>query len=227
MKKQLTIILMLLLTLTIVYAHQPRIVFDKKTSSENPIMITEPEISRAYYGELKGKQDYYMIIYNKPFSLYLNILTPYNLENNKKDFFVEVRDDYNRQVLLIDGTQSEWKLFYESFARDYYMQGPEARMNLSSGMYYINVSSTDNRGKYTLAIGEIESFPLNEIFKTYYTVPKIKTGFFGKPLYKSFFNIVGLAMLTTLIIIIAIIILLAKIFRKKKKKRPIKQLVGY
>lgn len=219
MKILRTTIILTLLLVSIAEAHQPRIVYNRENSQSSPIIVNDPETSKAYYGELKGEQDYYMIYSKKPFNLYLNILSPYKLEDNQEDFSAEVRDYTNRQVMLIDGTKGEWKLFYEPFGRDYYMQGPEARKEVNAGLYYINVSNTNNQGKYSLAIGEKETFPLNEIFKTFYTVPKIKKEFFGKPWYMGIINTVGLAMLITLIVIIFLIWLMVKLHKIRKKKK--------
>ncbi len=146
---------------------------------------------------------------------------------NRKDFFVEVRDFENRRVTFLDGTQVEWKLYYEEFARDYYMMGPELRRNLEEGIYYMNISSSDNTGKYTLAIGEKESFPPGEILKTFISVPKIKMQFFGKPWYKSLTNVVGISMLIILLAIITLIVFIVRIHRvTKRKPNPPKQLTS-
>jgi len=225
MKRLLATLTLIIILCTTAYAHQPRIVYDRNNNAENPILITQPETSRAYYGELKGQEDNYMIISSEPFKLYLNILTPYKLDENRKDFIIEVRDFENRKILTLDGTQAEWKLYFEKFARDYYMRGPETSMELKGGIYYMKVFNNNNQGKYSLAVGEKETFPLNEIFKTYYTMPRIKTEFFNQPWYKVYLNYVGIALAITLAIIIAIILVLKKTFGKKKKaKIPPKRL---
>ncbi len=226
MKILRTTIILTLLLIGIAEAHQPRIVYDRENTGTNPILITAPETSRAYYGELKGREDNYMIINDDAFMLYLNILTPFKLQDNRKDFFVEVRDFNNRQVLLVDGTKAEWNLYFEEFGRDYYLKGPEERKELPGGIYYMNISSTDNQGKYTLAIGEEESYPINEVFRAYYTVPKIKREFFGERYYKLFLNPVGFAAAITLIILLFIIWFgfrlrkIAKQRRIQEKKLP-------
>lgn len=204
-------------------AHQPRIVFDKQNSDENTI-ITDPETSKAYYGELKGREDHYMITSEKWFTLYINILTPYNLEGSREDFNVEVRDFENRQVMLLKGEDHKWVLYFEKFAGDYYMKGPEAGKEIKGGIYYMNVSSKDNRGKYALAVGEKESFPLNEILPAYYTIPRLKTEFFNQPWYTSYLNYAGIAMATTLAVVITAATILIRTLRKKKSKIPIKKL---
>lgn len=217
--KTAVMLLTLLFLVNYAYAHQPRIIFDRVNSENNPIIVKDPEVSKAYYGELKGT-DNYIIKSDEDFKLYLNILVPYSLEYNK-DFFVEARDFTNRQVLFLNGEDYEWKLFHEPFGNDNYMMGPEARINLSEGMYYINVSG---EGKYSLAIGEEEKFTVIEIIKTFYTVPKIKTEFFGTSLPMAFYNIVGLAMLITLVIIIVVIMIFVKVFKKKRVIKPPKRL---
>ncbi len=225
MKRLLATLILTIILCTTAYAHQPRIVYDRNNNADNLIIITQPEISRAYYGELKGEQDNYMIITKEPFKLYLNILTPYSLNENRKDFMIEVRDFENRQILILDGTQAEWSLYFEEFARDYYMKGPEKRIDLKAGIYYMNLGNTDNQGKYLLAVGEKESFPLNEILKTYYTIPRIKMEFFNQPWYMVYINFVGIALAITMAIITAILLLLKKLFGKKKKEKiPIKRL---
>jgi len=216
LSKGIIIFLTLLFLMNYATAHQPRVVFERVNTEENPIIVKDPETSKAYYGELKESTDNYIIKSDQPFTLYLNILVPYSM-NYKEDFIVEARDYTNREILTLNGEDYEWKLFHEPFGNDNYMQGPEARINLSEGIYYINVSSTDNRGKYSLAIGERETFPLNEIIKTFCTIPKIKTKFFGGTFISSFYNFMGLAMLITLLVIILIIAVLVKVFKKKKR----------
>ena len=51
-------------------SHQPRIVSEEMTQIENP------EVSQAFYAELKGKSDYYQIESEEPFKLYVGILVP-------------------------------------------------------------------------------------------------------------------------------------------------------
>jgi hypothetical protein len=51
------------------------------------------------------------------------------------------------------------------------------------GIYTIRVNNPDNQGKYSLAIGKRESFPIKEILNTYKVLPELKMVFFGKPWY--------------------------------------------
>jgi hypothetical protein len=104
------------------------------------------------------------------------------------------KDKSITQVFLLDGTKSQWKSFYEPFGGDYYLQGPEARENLTNVTYYIKVSSPSNQGKYSLAIGEEESFPPAETLNAFFLLPIIKQQFFGEPVVFSFLEFLGIIL---------------------------------
>jgi hypothetical protein len=59
MKKKLLFSCTLLLFFGFSFAHQPRIVFDQVHNETNPIIVTSPEISQAFYGNLHGQEDIY------------------------------------------------------------------------------------------------------------------------------------------------------------------------
>jgi hypothetical protein len=185
-----------------------------QNSEGNPIVIEDPEISKAYYGELKGSSDYYKIVSDKPFSLYLNILVPDIPVENERRFSVEVKDIAGKQILFIDGTDSTWEKFYEPFGGDNYLQGPETRLNVSQGTYHIRVFNSNNVGKYSLAVGEIESFPPIEVLKTIFILPLLKQEFFNQSLLVSFLNIAGLSILIIFAVITVSVILVLRRLRK-------------
>lgn len=200
------------------HAHQPRIAFGSRHTEKNPIIVEKPEISKAYYGELRGEPDYYKISSEKPFNLYLNILAP-----DEKGARTDTRVDlilYGRKVFTLAADPKDWKIFYEHFARDSYVRGPEFHSALGEGVYLVKVYNSDNMGKYALAIGDIESFPIDETIKTAFTLPSIKRHFFNKPAYTAFLNPVGLFLLTELLIALAIAGVAAFAFRFLRKKFP-------
>ena len=93
--KKYVILLLFLLLVFVVVAHQPRI-----TDSED-IIVKEPEISKAYYGNLEGNPHIYVINSDKNFNLYVNILVP-NIEDIDKSAVREaVMDFFMRDLLLI------------------------------------------------------------------------------------------------------------------------------
>ena len=146
-------LLSLLLFAMTALAHQPRMV------TGDTIMVEKPEVSQAFYAELHGSPQTYEIVADRAFDLYLQLTVP-KVANAKVNFTVRVLRD-NHFLHLLDGTTTHWKPFYEPFAGDTYLQGPEYEDTAASaGHYKIVVSSPDNRGKYVLAIGKTESFTL-------------------------------------------------------------------
>ena len=70
--------LILLLSFMIIFeskAHQPKLI-KYSPSLESPHEVIYPEISKAYYGKLKGESHYYRIKSNKDFLFYAGILSP-------------------------------------------------------------------------------------------------------------------------------------------------------
>lgn len=72
----LGIVLIIFLSINSLNAHQPRLETGKFVSLENPIIVENPEISQAFYGELEGNPDYFQIKSDQPFQLYVNLLVP-------------------------------------------------------------------------------------------------------------------------------------------------------
>jgi hypothetical protein len=219
MDKRWGIVVLVLLLSSAVFAHQPRVVLDAHSSFEEPISIDDPNISKAYYGELKGAPDYYVISSDVPFRLYVNILTPDIEGYNRTDFSVEV--SYGTMpLMLLDGTKQAWSVFYEEYGQDYYLKGPEETADLPEGVYYIKVYSSDNTGRYSLAVGEEESFSAGETLNALVQVPVIKQGFFGKDFLESHMNMSGLVLLgLPLAAILLMLFLIVKVKKRRKKKK--------
>jgi len=207
-----TLFLIILITFCAVtaLAHQPRIV--QEASQDNPVIVNDPEVSKAYYAELTGTPHYYKIQTDKTIRFYVNILTP-EAEGGRPDFLINLFKD-EKQIVTIQG--NTWKPYYEEFARDDYWQGPEYESQLEPGTYYIVVSGEKNTGKYALAIGKVESFPIKEIIRTIYLLPTLKTWFFGKSLLTAYFNIVGVLLLLVFVLLF-IMVTLTIWYRKKTK----------
>jgi hypothetical protein len=199
------------------YAHQPRISFGAKHSPLDPVVIKKPEVSRAYYGRLTGEPDYYRIDSRAPYQLYLNILVP-DLRDSRLDMSVDVISD-NKTLLSMKGKGYKWERFFEPFARDNYLKGPELDWRLRQGTYFIKVYNKGNIGKYSLAVGSIESFPIHEVIKMAFTLPAIKADFFNKPAYSAFLTPVGLMMLIYLMIAIGLVFGGVSVARKYLARR--------
>jgi hypothetical protein len=197
---------------SLVFAHQPRLVKVEET------IVKNPEISQAFYGELKGNSHIFIIESDSVFKFYAGILVPDAPDANKGISVLIKRDD--EIISLLDGSNFEWKKFHEEFANDDYLWGPEYRdPEASAGKYVIEVFSSENKGKYSLAIGEAEQFPLPEIINTVITLPQIKSDIFGKSMLTSFFNPIGLFIFGPVIGVIVIILLIIFVVKKIKKRR--------
>lgn len=158
-----------------IFAHQPRI------TDKDVTIVTEAEVSKAYYGILSDKPHTYKINESKPFILYVNILVP-DIENQKKDLSVVIIKDGNAHnpLAVLDGRKFKWEKFWEEFGRDWYWKGPEYKSPASAGQYEIIVSSSNKDTKYSLAIGEREDFNAQESLNALTLIPKLKSNFFNE-----------------------------------------------
>jgi hypothetical protein len=172
MNLSIALLLPVFLLPTITSAHQPRI------ATENPIIVTSPEVSKAYYGTLLGEPALYSITSDKPFALYVGVLVP-DIVGQKKDVSAVIFKD-GEQLALLDSTDFEWKKFFEPFGHDTYWQGPEYKAQADAGTYEIRVTSAQNDSKYSLAIGEIEAFDFKETANALTLIPQLKKDFFNK-----------------------------------------------
>ena len=216
------------------FAHQPRINYTN--SVPGFISLTEigdPLVSKAYYAELDGKFELYEFSLEEESEFYFNILVP-DIQDVSTDFSADLvrkiketetpeelgimLGENDNLVARLDGINYKWTSFYEEFAGDDYLKGPEMNLKLGTGTYLIKVYSPDNVGKYVLATGDIESFPIDEIIHTVKTLPTLKTDFFGKPAYTAFTNLVGLFLGVSLLVMAALVVFVYFAGRKILKK---------
>ena len=184
---------------------------DVNSSMSNPIVVKNPEISQAWYGNLKGQPDYYMISSDKPFELFANILVPQSPGISSDFVSAQITDSSGKTLALLGGNQSSWTPMFEEFGGDYYLQGPTFDQNVSAGTYYIKVFNQNNTGKYSLATGAIEAFPPDESLKALISIPMLKEQIFGKPITALFFEFVGIILaLGTLMVLFAMLIMSRK-----------------
>jgi len=198
-------------------AHQPNFVNKVKE-----IEISNPEISQAFYGFLDNEPVTYSINSDSPFKLYVGLLTP-DLVDQQNDLFANIFDNKGNKIADLDGTTNFiWERWYEEFAGDWYWKGPEFKKEVMAGDYTITVSNTNNQGAYVLVVGELESFPVNQMSKMISELYAIKTGFFGKPWYSIFQNKIGEFLgifILALIVSTTSIIFLIKFIRKRRHEK--------
>jgi hypothetical protein len=176
------------------YAHQPRLVGDRPL-----IVVRKAEISQAFYAHLAGSPQTYFIHSDVPLRLYVNLLVPAipDVETDYQAALLRVTGGTLELLARLDGKTHAWRPFYEPFGGDRYLLGPEFDEQVEAGDYRVVVTSPDNAGKYVLAVGKVEKFPLREMARTIVTLPRLKR-YFGKSPWKAYFNLSGAFLLAAI-----------------------------
>lgn len=228
---RISIIILFLLIAIFALGHQPRIVRTAK------VEISDPEVSQAFYGELKDFSEEFLIKSDKDFKLYVGILVP-DIPNVKKDISAEIFQikEGNLEIIAnLDGKIFQWTPFFEKYGKDSYLWGPEFKAfdsikgkelkgeDVPAGDYLIRVFSDSNTGKYVLVTGFIEKFPLNEIIRTIFIYPGLKAKFFNDSLASMFFSAyvwlyLGLIYLLGFLFGLTYRFILRKISKKRVRK---------
>ncbi len=173
-------------------AHQPRLVGDRPS-----VEVKNPEISQAFYARLAGGPQSYSIHSSEPFHLYLNLLVA-DQPGSDTDYRAVVyrgREAPDNVLARLDGGDAPWRKFFEPFGGDRYLLGPELERDVPAGTYVVVVTSPDNAGRYALAVGKKESFPIGEIIRTIGVLPRLKSEFFDKSPLTGFLNLSGAFLL--------------------------------
>ncbi len=189
---RVALLVLLLLSLLPSYAsaHQPRIVESRVTTVE------KPDISKAYYAQLKGEPDVYTIEATEPFDLYVGVLVP-DIEGHLKDVSAVILRD-GTEVAVLDGKTFTWEKFFEPFGYDSYWKGPEYKGQGEAGTYMIRVWSDMNSSKYSLAVGEKEVFDVAETLNALRLIPQLKENFFNESPRSFIFSPLGWGLIVIL-----------------------------
>ncbi|MFH1968393.1 MAG: Type 1 glutamine amidotransferase-like domain-containing protein [bacterium] len=201
-----------------VLAHQPQLIYFQ----QGDVLIENPEISQAFYDELKGAPRNYLINSDEDFELYINLLVPLAENRNGRysaNVFL-VGDDGEQQVAFLDGLAYEWQEFYEELGRDYYLKGPEFEQTVSAGKYRVEVFGNNNssatnfgqenepgsladgqnspkfvedKGKYVLAVGKTETYDVKSLLSVYWQLPLLKIQFLKTSPLELFLTPFGIA----------------------------------
>lgn len=209
-------LLALVLIPAFVYAHQPRMIEGRQT------IVNDPEISKAYYGQLIGLPDIFIIQATTSFDLYVNILVP-DITGQNKDVSAIVKKD-GKTFVILDSTTFQWTQMFEKFGYDKYWKGPEYKEEVEAGKYEIIVTSSENNSKYSLAIGEAENFDFKEIMNALTLVPQIKGAFFNESPINFIFSPFGWGLILVLYILAGISVFAYRFALKKIVKNPIRGL---
>jgi len=149
-------------------AHRP-VVMQPETVAD-VYEVSDPEISRAFYGELDDFPHTFQIRATSSFRLYVQVLEPdrEDAQNDHAGIIIRERDDGRgvEEVARLRPSEASWESFYEFFGGDSYLEGPEFNQEVGPGVYRVEVSTPVNDGKYVLAIGKIEDFSGVGYFET-------------------------------------------------------------
>ncbi len=156
------------------FAHMPILV-----NAGEPVLITDPERSYAFYDTLEGEARSYRIMADSSWKLYINLLVPRDMNASGRYDAVIVNESTGLIVANLEGRDVAWAPYYEEFGADNYLRGPELRKDMSAGNYTVIVMGPGNVGAYTLAIGERESFTFAEAVDVVALMPTLKRDFFG------------------------------------------------
>ncbi len=224
----ITFLLLFLALAPFVSAHQPRIVY---IQNDQDVKVLEPDLSQAFYDELKGSPRDYFINSESNFVLYLNLLVPeganFNGRYSAKVFLIK-ENGSQEQVAELLADSVEWQEFYEEFGRDYYLKGPELEKTVPAGEYKIEVFSADNTGKYVLVVGKREYYNLNALLNVFWQIPFLKLTFFNTSVLEFFltpFGIAFVAFVGALLIMWAVIYLIIGIIKEAIKHSQAKTLL--
>ncbi len=212
MKKTLIFLGVFMALSTTVFAHNPRVILFGNPSLENPVVIENPDVSQAFYGELNGQPEYYKFSLKESTPSLVGILAPI-METNFVS--VDLIDENNMTITSLKEDDYDKGTFFEEFGGDYYINGPEVKQVLPPGEYTLKVFNKTNIGKYSLVVGETESFPLLESLKTIVILPILKEGFFEKPVLEFFGTFLAIGIL-----------LLSLVYRRSGKKYKGKFITG-
>ena len=172
-----------------IYAHQPKLNDgDFEMTLENPYIIKDPEISKAIYSTLSGREHFYKIESENDFNMYTGITVPKIDEcpNTFNKFSFSILNTNFEEMYNFNASNFKWWSWYEEYGKKWYWVGPEYGADFKStkvfnkGTYYLKVYNNNNEGNYVLAVGDIEKFNALVIGKMMLVLPKINKKFWNK-----------------------------------------------
>ena len=225
------------------YAYLPTIIYNQTGN----ISINNPETSQAFFDQLNDKPRDFLISSRTDFNFYINILIP-ELANPNGRYTANIYllnppagGGKEENIAKLDGSNdASWQEFYDNFSRDYYLKGPELEKKLPAGDYKVEISSQDNKGKYTLMIGKVETFPVASDIKSYlnldfikmqivewvnlfYVLPMLKINFFKTTPFELIFTppgIIAIIILGLFILFLIFISFVISAIKKVLKRKP-------
>lgn len=183
------------------FSHVPQIVTGNET-----VMLTNPEISQAFYDELPGSPRVYRFSSPEPFTLFARILVPKTTNpDGRYSLAIYHVNEMRETVAVIKAKKVAWQDFYEPFANEHYLKGPEVTKQLAAGTYEIWVLDDHDSGKYVLAIGNKEKMSLGDIKQSVPVILQLKKDFFNESKATFALSIIGGIYLVTFLLLGALL----------------------
>jgi len=181
-------------------AHIPLFV---EVGQHDATTIQNPEVSKAYYGELNDFPHLFEISSEEEFELFVEILVP-DIAEAQNDVAGIVLSRKRRgvdEITRLSPSTASWEPFFEWVGGDSYRRGPSFTQKVPPGDYAIEVSTVVNKGKYVLVVGKKEEFDWSNYMGTLRDIARVKE-FFGK---SSFGLITSLFVYVPLLLLVFII----------------------
>lgn len=139
------------------HAYVPQIVVQE--SLHDITLIDDPELSQAFFGELKNFPHTYEIHADKSFTLYTQIRVP-ELESSKNNvsgiIIKEQKKGRVEEVARFLAQDAPWTVHRDSLIGETYREGAQFEKELGPGVYRLEVHTPDNLEKYVLRVGKNE-----------------------------------------------------------------------
>lgn len=167
-------------------AHSPVLDLSPKTA-EAPLVLDEPEHSKAIFSELTGAPQYFQLTSDQPFDFYVGVTAP-KLEGCGlgRTFSFDVLDAAGQKIDGRDGDSMTWTPWYEEYGKSWYWVGPEIGKAFAhdrqypAGTYVIRVYNPGNQGQYVLAVGDQERFGIGTLLTIGKTMKEVKATFWDE-----------------------------------------------
>jgi hypothetical protein len=128
------------------------------------VVISTPELSQAFYGQMENFPHTYEIHSDIPFTLYTHILVPdiTSSKNIVSGIIIKepVRSGRVTEIARLEAKDAAWTKWFEWRGGDSYREGAVFEKELEAGTYRIEVHTPDNLEKYVLVVGKREEMSI-------------------------------------------------------------------
>ena len=158
-------------------AHDPRFACSPRPAT-NPITISDPQKSWAFYGRLTpGQTDTYTVAAGTGVTVPWQLLIERSDEGNAARPHAIVRNQQGQMIASLDLRSDATQTFFEPFSGTKYLATLAKSLTLPPGTSTITVSMLQGSApqRYVMALGQDERFGLGEIPYVLGAIHRVKT----------------------------------------------------